>query len=245
VGTEKAAGLLVGRADVRGGQPRVQVYTPMPISPALTPWALLVLMAVLALRDWFTSQGVSNSTQDTLIAKLDSGKPLDSMTGAVQPVSTTAQQTATELVNRSVYPDGSVAVTSLETPAATAGGATARSVHPLQIMGCKESNGGGYVVESNCKVEIATGPYDFWFNATYERYTGGAQIDTANKPNAVVKYGNITSGPTVSIKQKKQDGSTPAYAQEHAKYESNGSATSEDLYLSLRVTTSKAYTTNY
>ncbi|WP_416393828.1 MULTISPECIES: hypothetical protein [unclassified Curtobacterium] len=200
-----------------------------------------------ALREWFTSQGIPATTQDALVAKLDSGKLLDSMSGSVKPVSTTTTQNATELVSRSVYPDGSVAVTSLETPSSNSASAApgARSLQPEQITGCKESNGGGYVVESNCKVEIATGPYDLWFNATYERYTGGAQIDTANHPNGVVKYGNIVSGPTVSIKRKKQNGSLEAYAQEHAKYESNGGGTSEDLYVSLRVTTSKAWTTNY
>jgi hypothetical protein len=125
-----------------------------------------------ALRDWFTSQGVSNATQDALIAKLDSGKLLDSMSGAVKPDTTTTTQTATALVNRSVYPDGSVAVTSLETPTKTGTAAGARSLQPQQITGCKESNGGGYVVETNCKVEIASGPYDLWFSATYERYTG-------------------------------------------------------------------------
>jgi hypothetical protein len=200
-----------------------------------------------ALRDWFTAQGVSSGTQDVLIAKLDSGKLLDSMSGSVQPTSTTSTQTSTELVNRSVYPDGSVAVTSIETPATSSPGLTVRtrSLQPQQITGCKESNGGGYVVDSNCKVEIATGPYDLWFNATYERYTGGAQIDTANKPNAVTKYGNVTVGPTVSIKRKKQNGTLEAYAQEHALYKSTSLGSSEDLYVSLRVTTSRAWTTNY
>jgi len=200
-----------------------------------------------ALREWFTSQGVQSATQDALIAKLDSGSLLDSMSQSVEPTSTTSVQTATELVSRSVYPDGSVAVTSLEKPAVTAGGAKAgsRSLQPQQITGCKESNGGGYVVESNCKVEIATGPYDLWFNATYERYTGGAQIDTANKANAVVKYGNLVAAPTVTIKRKKQDGSLEAYAQEHALYKSTSLGSSEDLYVSLRVTTSRAWTTNY
>lgn len=199
-----------------------------------------------ALRSWFTSQGISVTTQDALIAKLDRGELLDSMTGSVQPVGTTTTETSTELLSRSVYPDGSVSVTSLETPPTTAGARSGtRSFSPQQITGCKESNGGGYVVESNCKVEIATGPYDLWFNATYERYTGGAQIDTANKPNAVVKYGNIVAAPTVSIKRKKQDGSLEAYAQEHALYKSTNLGSSEDLYVSLRVTTSKAWTTNY
>ncbi|WIE62250.1 hypothetical protein DEI97_003645 [Curtobacterium sp. MCLR17_032] len=200
-----------------------------------------------ALRDWFTSQGISSATQDALIAKLDSGKLLDSMSQSVQPTSSTSVETSTELVSRSVYPDGSVAVTSLETPETTSAGAKAgtRSLQPQQITGCKESNGGGYVVESNCKVEIATGPYDLWFNATYERYTGGAQIDTANKPNAVVKYGNLVAAPTVSIKRKKQNGSIEAYAQEHALYKSTSLGSSEDLYVSLRVTTSRAWTTNY
>jgi len=197
------------------------------------------------MRSWFTSQGVPAEVQDQLIAKLDAGKPLDSMVRDAVPINITTRQVGDELVSTSTYADGSVLVSSLETPSASGTATTgARAVTPQSISGCKESNGGGYVVETNCRVENNTGTFDLFFNATYERYTGGAQIDKANGASVVAHYGSATK-PTVGIKRAKADGSYEAYATEHSYYTAQGGKSSEDLYLSLRVNLKKAYTTNY
>lgn len=191
------------------------------------------------LRSFLAEHGASQATQDALVAKVAAGKPLDSDKPGAVPVSAHDESVGTNAVTISTFKDGSVSVSTVERGAH----ATPGTVSPQAITGCKESNGGGYVVETGCKVEYSTGTYDLWFKASYERYTGGAQIDSVTQPLYVTAHYGSISNKSLAIKRKAADGSLEAYATGHAYFDTG--VQSEDLYVSLRVNKSKAYVTNY
>ncbi len=193
--------------------------------------------------DWthlieFNSQhGVSPEDQSTLLEKAKAGLLPDSMTGS-EPV---AVETPDDLTRIDRFEDGSVLVTTLEQPAITKPG----QITPLGIAGCSLSSGGGYAAYSGCQVSQASSYATLSFTANYTRYTNGAQITRADTPTAQTYYGGCESAPTVSIIRGSQSGTLPAVATEHCHYVSYTGAASEDLYLSLRVTSGEAWVTDY
>jgi hypothetical protein len=193
-------------------------------------------------RSFLTEYGVPTTTQDALVDKLSHGQTLDSAKSGAIPVSSRTITTATADEVVSTFADGSISVSGTEQAAPAASG----SIAPRAIKGCKESNGGGYVVMSGCTVYLQTASYELSFKATYERYTGGAQIDSAPSSSLYVNafWGSVDSK-SLAIKRKKQDGSKDAVATAHAHYVGNTGHQSEDLYMSLHVNSSKAFTTNY
>ena len=112
------------------------------------------------------------------------------------------------------------------------------------ITGCTYTTGTGYSNYANCSVNIVTELVTTKFKASYSRNAQFGQITAASTPQVVAAYGTSTL-PTLSVIRAKSSGSLEALAQLHSYYTSHTGSSSEDLYLSLRVNASTAWTTNY
>lgn len=138
------------------------------------------------IRQWMTDNGISNATQDRLIAKLASGQRLDVSAG-VAPVSETTAVANGKKTTRSVYPDGSVGVVVLQQPTATSSG----GISTLGIEGCTVRSGSGYATYSNCTVTAYNPVVTAAFKASYQTVQGGYdKITYAANPNIVIRGGS-------------------------------------------------------
>jgi len=208
------------------------------LAPAIvTPAVAAMSSDEAGLRQWLSTYGVSEATQDTLVAKAEQGQLFDAGQSDKSPVSA-ATVAGAEV---ETFADGSVLVTQLEAPKVLPKGVVQTQA---AIQGCTLVNGGGYATYSNCTIVQSNGTMEIAFTGSYQRYTGGAKITKASNPRTNVKYGSTTT-PTVKINRATSTGSTEAYATAYAKFTSHNGLSSEDMYLALRVTSAKAWATDY
>jgi len=191
------------------------------------------------LRDWFTSYGVTAADQSHLISTLDAGGIIDSMRADAVPVSTRVVEKAGSTESITTFADHSITVGALEKPQ-TAG----TGMQPRAIAGCSTSSGGGYASFQNCTVSQSNGTVTMTFKADYSRWATGASISNYREANAIVNYGSATQ-PDWSFVRTTGSGATPATVTAHSRYTTYNNAGSEELYLSLRVSSSQAWTTTY
>lgn len=201
-----------------------------PTQSAEPDWSPFVL--------WISSYGVNTATQTALVGKLSAGEILDSARGGV-PISTSDQSTAAQSILVDTYADGSISVSTLERPSVAKLG-----IAPLAITGCSVSSGAGYASYSNCLVQQSNGTVTLQFRANYSRFTGGANISWYGTQAVSALYGTATY-PSLTLVRASQSGSLPAVVTAHSRYTSWNGASSEDIYLSLRVNSGSAWTTTY
>lgn len=192
------------------------------------------------LRAWFTVYGVSAGHQNELIATLDSGGVLDSMRAGGVPVKEQLVESDNATTTITTFADHSVSVGTVEKPAPTDGS----SNQPRAISGCSTYSSGGAVSYQNCQVSQSNGTVTLEFKADYSRWASGASIANWRDANAIVNYGSATT-PDWSFIRSSATVTTPATVTAHSRYTTYNGAGSEDLYLSLRVSSSQAWTTTY
>ncbi|WKK73062.1 hypothetical protein Q0F99_09570 [Rathayibacter oskolensis] len=194
--------------------------------------------AATEVRTFFSDYGVSAMTQDNLIAVLEAGGTIDSMEEDAAPVSSRTQTKDGYDTTIDTFADGSIMVRDLQVATEAPEG----SVGARAITECSLTNGGGYALYDDCLIRQSNGTTSLSFRADYQRYTGGAQITRADTAKVSAVYGEA-SAPTVSIVNGTSVGATEAVATAHSRL--TASASSEDLYLSLRVTSDQAYSTDF
>ena len=194
-----------------------------------------------AARAWLTAHGVSLDQQDNIMEKLKRNELPESSIPEAVPVTTSTSldgdfQTVTER-----FVDGSVLVYGIEMPILVR---QSELSQPNAISECAYYTGGGYSVATGCRIFQTSVIGTLEFRADYQRYVGGSQINAAYQASFNSYYGVGTS-PTVSIVKGTGNSSNPAVATAHSWYKSHNGQSSEDIYLSLRVTPESAYTTTY
>jgi len=181
---------------------------------------------------WYIDNGVDATTADALIDKFNSGTLLDSMNGSA-PTRTQTADEAGWIVTRAWFADGSISVSKLETPQASA--AAARSgliVGPRSVGNCSSVVGGsGYANYYDCAVAGSNGAYlELGFRADYTRVSNGTGV--INRVGSPYQYaaGGTASTPVLTI--TKANGS-PATAQAVSQYSSATTSFTARLYLNV------------
>lgn len=192
-------------------------------------------------RDFYTKYGVDEATQDRLIASMEEGDLIDALSSGEEPVS--AEEILRDGVIEVVYTyqDGSVAVTSLENPEPLLPG----SISPRAVSGCTINSGSGYVTATNCLVNHTAAYASLSFRANYQRYasaTGGSISPRYGTDVISSTIGSISSQ-SLTLVRANSTATEPAVATLYGYL--SGGVFSEDLYLSLRVSGSAAWTTTY
>ena len=146
--------------------PRSKITACVVVAAAL---ALLQPVAANADGPWdevragFAELGVDPLTVDSLVAKLELGETLDSLSGAA-PVSTEVSSVDGYLVERSTYADGSVSTTSVEDAMVIPPGQEATMAG---ISGCTVTGSGLIFTYNSCHIDHSTVIINGSFTATY------------------------------------------------------------------------------
>jgi hypothetical protein len=122
---------------------------------------------------FLAENGVSAAIRKKLSAALEKGVAWDSFSGSHKPVTSTTTRIGTTLRTLDTYPDGSIAVVSVQSPSTGA-------VRPLGVSGCARS-GSSY---SNCKVDMWVGLVSMSFMASYNTSTNS--VTNAYGPSATI-----------------------------------------------------------
>lgn len=187
---------------------------------------------------WYVDNGVAPATAKALIAKFNSGTPLDSMNGS-EPVRVETADESGWIVTRAWFADGSLSVSKLQTPAAS-GARVGSDVAPLSVGNCSQVVGGsGFANYYDCAASGSNGAYlELGFRADYTRVSNGTGvINRVGSPYQFAAGGTATT-PALTI--TKASGA-PATAQAVSQYSS--AATSFTARLYLNVNGSSAWTT--
>ena len=120
---------------------------------------------------FWTEQGVAASTQADLLDGINAGVLPQSVVGGASPTTETTTDEVGTVTTIQTYPDGSVSVSSTETPYDfdEADGVTA----PRAITGCESQIGSGYANRNNCNVSGTNGVVTLGFIASYTLAQGG------------------------------------------------------------------------
>lgn len=141
-------------------------------------------------RVFWTTYGVPESTQDTLEAKYNTTGVIDAFNPANTPVETRIVDNEGQISTVEVFADGSIHVSSVETPTELAPGAIA----PRGISQCTVTSGAGWAEYKNCLVEGSDGYRTMTFRASYQKATGAyAKIVSCASPSAGSSIGNMTN----------------------------------------------------
>jgi len=163
------------------------------------------------LADRLEAMGVEGEDQSRLISKWKNGQAWDSMTG-VAPVSVTSEDVDGFVVTRSVFPDGSVSILSLEIPSAAPAPGTV-GIFAKPLTGCKAlPSSGGWTRRAECKADAVYGTYAVSFNVDYSVKSGGGRIDNTYNAACEVIPPYSVSNCSLSTSRKLNSGSVPAAA---------------------------------
>ncbi|WP_029146071.1 hypothetical protein [Microbacterium luticocti] len=186
---------------------------------------------------------MDDATIGALVSKLDRGELLDSQRSSSEPVSSALVDDGT--ATRYTYQDGSVRVLSV-TQAQKSG--SSGGISPLAvntISGCKNESASNIAIYTGCLIKFDDGITVLKFKSSYSRWSGGANVSDWNSPQAATAYGSVTSPKFTFTRRNYSSGAGPATVQMHTKFTSWNGLSSEDMYLSLKVTPSKATIDNY
>jgi hypothetical protein len=137
---------------------------------------LLTADQVAQLRSLLAENGVDAATSEALVAKMQRGELWDSFRPDVAPVSEVTTLDGQYTVTRSVYPDGSVVISTVSRP--TDGGTIQGGATPEGVTGCQLTYVPGYAAYyKNCKADVNLVAIRMGFYFDFERINGvGAKI---------------------------------------------------------------------
>ncbi len=190
---------------------------------------------------WSAQYGVESEVIAELVAKLESGQLLDSMRSTSEPVETKTNIGSIGIETIATFADGSIVVSSVESPKLSDGKS---GLSPQAITGCSLSSSGGYASYSNCRVYSSNGTISVSFYANYSRWSSGASISNWRNPEATANYGSMAL-PRLNAVRTSAVGAQPAVVTLTSRFTSWNNLQTEDIYLSLRVSPSSAWTTQY
>lgn len=160
--------------------------------------------------------GIDGETQKSLVAKWNAGDAWDSMSGG-EVVSSETREIDGSSTIRTVFRDGSVSETSLETP--REGSGTSIGVMSKPLAGCQSvPNLNGWVRRANCTADANYGVYKLKFTTDYSVKSGGGRIDRAFGASCDVVPPVSQKGCSLSINRKLNSGSVPATARLTAQF---------------------------
>ena len=192
---------------------------------------------------WLHDQGVSDRTIDRLVVKLDRGELLDSQRSDADPVRSQPINNGT--ATRYTFRDGSVRVLSVtQDPQLAPNSGTITTLAVNTISGCKNQSTSSIAIYSGCLIKFDDGMTVLKFKSGYSRWSTGANVSGWGSASAATAYGSVTA-PKFTFTRANYSSSGPATVQMHTKFTSWNGLSSEDMYLSLKVTPSTVTIDNY
>lgn len=166
-------------------------------------------------RAGYSALGMSQSTIDALIGKLEAGQPVDALIPDAEPVSEStfvqvgdapyAEEGSTVSVRW--YADGSPAVTAIEEAVRVGAG----GIVPFSVQGCSVSSGSGYSNYTGCTVSAWWGTVQSAFRADFTLVQGGYdRINNAYNGWQQCAYPTTCSAPYESQRKAIENASGPA-----------------------------------
>lgn len=192
-----------------------------------------------ALIEHLESNGVPESSQNTLADKIEAGEPLESEIKSAIPIRETSTTQNGFTVTRKDYSDGSFMESSVEIGETAPPGA----VEPQAIKGCSSTGGSGHRQMSNCLVYVNAPTYSANFRATWVYQQNGTGVISKAWDSSLQVYLGTYSNKTFSITRKTSSGSTPAQVQLKWKYTAVGGVAQGDSAIYLNVSANDAWTT--
>ncbi|GEA86628.1 hypothetical protein Q760_15935 [Cellulomonas cellasea DSM 20118] len=191
------------------------------------------------LKQFWTVNRVPGPTQDALLDKLEAGQTWDVMSGESAPVSTRTVRTAGENRTIETYPDGSIAVTSIQMPTSTTKPGV---VGPLAVGNCRTSvSGSGYTNRYDCQANSTTGVVEMGFYISYSITGGYDSIIDVNSPY-VRADGGTASDTSLAIRKAAENSTGSAYASIKTIYQARNGGGSKTLELRALVGQNTAWT---
>ncbi len=195
------------------------------------------------MRAWYTEAGVGEATADNLVDKFSKGELPNSASESAQPADVSVGEEDGWIVTRSTYPDGSIALTYLELPAAeglpdSASGLSLQSsdeiVTPMSVGECSSSStGSGYVSYTDCAVYEYTDLLTMSFRANYTRTSSGDGFITYVSSPYVYTSGGSAPTPTLTITRSQGNVATPAQARAVTQFSGISGSFTAYLYLNV------------
>lgn len=182
---------------------------------------------ITALYQRMNELGVSLEHQDDLVSLIVSGGVPLSNNPDAEPISTTTQSVSGRSSVRSVYSDGSVAVSSIQMP---------QSVQTRALItGCKVQSGTGYKNFSGCMIDNNTVTTYFGFKSNYGYVLGGRDAIFSVYDPFVFCYFGTCSDPALAITKKYEDSNGAATAKLSTVFTFLGGVASATTSISLQV----------
>lgn len=183
-------------------------------------------------RVFWSEHGVSEQIQQSLVDKLNESGTIDAISQDAEPVSVENRRVAGAEVTVATFEDGSITVTSFESPDPVPEG----SIASRAVYGnCQVTSGSGWASYKNCEVVSDAGVYRIGFKVTYERYaTMNAKILSSGSEQAVAGGGAITH-PTRYLWRPQSTSNQSAVVKYRSYYTAWTSSYSEDVYLGFWV----------
>lgn len=192
------------------------------------------------LRLFWDGNGVPGEVQDGLIGKLLSGDLWDVFTG-VDPVSSRTVHVGGEQRTIDSYPDGSISVTTIETPqhSQPVGG-----VSPQYVKNCRSTTSGtGYVNHYDCQAFSQTGVVSIGFYISYSTLAGYDQIIGVSSPYGDSSFGVLDPDPPMlTLVKRVETSSGSAWAKARTTYKTSGGSSSATVEMRALVGNNTAWT---
>lgn len=162
-------------------------------SPGATSEVLTLTEADEAqLRGFFDEYDVDAAVQDSLIARIESGKPWLSLTKGAKPVSERVEVNDDMKERISTYADGSIAVSGMEIPAPPAASGT---MSTMSVGGCSTSSTAYKSTYTNCLADVNLGVVRMYFRFNWQKTYGVSATITGFNPDS---YGGHCIGCSLS-----------------------------------------------
>lgn len=131
--------------------------------------------------------GVPEDLQESLLAKIEAGIPLDSSTG-VAPISTVTEEVDGFTRTVETFADGSVIGTDIEIPRVLEDGVSARGV-----SGCVTGSSAGVYYGQDCWVYSSSLTMGASFYASYSRWSTGSSVWNWHSPAVNIVGGSVNN----------------------------------------------------
>jgi hypothetical protein len=179
----------------------------------VTPSVAASTSSADTLKHWLISEGVTNDLASQLAKKHSQGKTLDSENGST-PVKVIKNDTAEKYVEKKIFADGSVSVSSIEKPTKNYEASSLPIARPAYVGSCETvSSGSGYRVYYDCRVQEKNGIVDLAFRATYQIVQGAYDKISSAWGGYYYSSGGSISGPKLTIPRANETFSYSAHAQ--------------------------------
>lgn len=194
------------------------------------------------IKEQLNTLGVDENKIDSLIIKLENGEDWDSFSGEYSNMMPTEIYKSTDdsIIERFVYPDGSVKVRSLSLPPKN----QENMVGPLSVSGGSWTYGSGYATCTGAMVSESIGLLQMLFYADFTHVQNGYDMIDNIYDWEITTLLSTYEDVEFNINRSRETSSKPAEATLKCKYTLSGPGASRSVYLRLNVQDDSAWSSD-